>query len=107
MLVVLTACLAACGAVARGPGGGAPDEVWAIGVAHGEGEWMSCVEESGLAVAETISTADIPASAVVVRFDPGVSRSDAADVVRCIEDRLTAGEVSLELSPPLARPGVG
>ncbi|WP_251149813.1 hypothetical protein [Cellulosimicrobium sp. Marseille-Q4280] len=107
VLVVLTACLSACGPAVRGPDDGAPDEAWTIGVAHGEGDWMSCVEASGLSVAEMISTADMPASSVGVRFDPGVSRSEASDVVRCIEDRLTAGEVSLELSPPLARPGVG
>ncbi|MFC8921968.1 hypothetical protein [Cellulosimicrobium sp. NPDC057127] len=100
----LAVALSACG-VSGEPRDGSSGETWMIGVGHGEGDWMSCVEDSGLPVAESLSTTDIPPSSVGVRFEVEVTRSEASVVVRCIEDRLTSGSVSLERSAPLVRSG--
>lgn len=76
------------------PAAGAGD-VWVVGIGYPEGEWVPCFEDDS--VAETLMTADMPASSASATFTPQASEEDVRRVLDCLDRSLTGGDVGVRV----------
>ena len=71
-------------------------EVWVVGIGYPEGEWASCFEDDS--VAESLMTADLPASSATAAFTPQASAKDVRHALDCLDHSLTGGDVSVTVT---------
>ncbi len=68
-------------------------EVWVVGIGYPEGDWAGCFEDDS--VAQSLMSADMPASRAAATFTPQASEEDVRRVVDCLDRSLTGGDVSV------------
>ena len=92
VLAVALALSALAGLGARPAG--IPDEgPWAIALTSPEGDWAGCLDDP--AMAQPLTSSDVPVSRVVAPSAPGATEADVRRVVNCLSAALTGGTIEV------------
>lgn len=67
--------------------------MWVVTIRDPEGEWAGCFEDD--AVAESLTTLDMPPSSATATFAPQAGEEDVRRVVDCLDRVLAGGDVSV------------